>query len=107
MRLKDKVAIVTGAAHGIGRAIAIRFGSEGSHVVVCDINAQGGAAVSQAIVAAGGVSVAIAADVSDKAQVDAMFERARAQFGALDILVNNAGLINPELHFLDEKADEH
>ena len=106
MRLKEKVAIVTGAAHGIGRAIALRFGSEGARVVVCDINAEGGAAVSQAIVDGGRVSVAIAADVADKTQVDALFERALEEFGALDILVNNAGLVSPERHFLDEKADE-
>ncbi len=53
MRLKDKVAIVTGAAQGIGRAIAMRFGAEGAHVVVNDTNMEGGAAVSLAIVDAG------------------------------------------------------
>ena len=106
MRLKDKVAIVTGAAQGIGRAIAMRFGAEGAHVVVNDNNMEGGAAVSLAIVDAGGSAEAISADVSDKAQVDVMVDRTLERFGALNILVNNAAIVSPMLHFLDENAGE-
>jgi NAD(P)-dependent dehydrogenase (short-subunit alcohol dehydrogenase family) len=106
MRLKKKVAIVTGAAQGIGRAIAMRFGAEGAHVVVNDINTEGGAVVSRAIVDAGGSALSTSADVSDKAQVDVMVDRVLERFGALDILVNNAAIVSPMLHFLDENADQ-
>jgi NAD(P)-dependent dehydrogenase (short-subunit alcohol dehydrogenase family) len=100
-RLTNKVAIVTGAANGIGRAIAERFGAEGAHVVVNDVGSAGAEAVAQAIAAAGGSSLAVAADVSDAAQVQALFEATLARFGTLDVLVNNAGLTNTERHFLD------
>jgi NAD(P)-dependent dehydrogenase (short-subunit alcohol dehydrogenase family) len=102
--LQGKVAIVTGAANGIGRAIAERYGAEGAHVVVNDIGQAGAEAVAQAIIAAGGSALAVTADVSDAAQVAALFDTALARFGTLDVLVNNAGLTNTERHFLD--ADE-
>ena len=103
-QLAGKVAIVTGAANGIGRAIAERFGAEGAHVVVNDVGLAGAEAVAQAITAAGGSALAVAADVSDAAQVEALFEATLARFDTLDVLVNNAGLTNTERHFLD--ADE-
>jgi 3-oxoacyl-[acyl-carrier protein] reductase len=103
-QLAGKVAIVTGAANGIGKAIAERFGAEGAHVVVNDVSLAGAEAVAQAIEAAGGSALAVAADVSSAAQVDALFEAALARFGTLDVLVNNAGLTNTERHFLE--ADE-
>ncbi|MBF0279007.1 MAG: glucose 1-dehydrogenase [SAR324 cluster bacterium] len=106
MRLEGKVALVTGAAHGIGRAIARRFSAEGAHVVVNDINKKGGEFVKQEIVESGARASAIPADVSSKSQVDAMFDQVFDQLGGLHILVNNAGLISPMLHFLDENADE-
>jgi 3-oxoacyl-[acyl-carrier protein] reductase len=90
--LRGKVVLVTGAAGGIGRAIAERFGAEGAHVVVNDVDTAGAEAVAQAIVAAGGAALAVAADVSDQAQVDAMFDAALERFGTLDVLVNNAGI---------------
>lgn len=103
-RFKDKVVLVTGAAHGIGRAIAFRFGSEGGRVVVNDVNAQGAEDTVQAIITNGGSAVPGVADVSDKTQVDYLFDTVLERFGTLDVLVNNAGLINVERHFL--KADE-
>ncbi len=103
-QLVGKVAIVTGAANGIGRAIAERFGVEGAHVVVNDIGLAGAEAVAQAIEAAGGSALAVAADVSNAAQVAALFEATLARFDTIDVLVNNAGLTNTERHFLD--ADE-
>lgn len=103
-RFNDKVVLVTGAARGIGRAIAERFGAEGAHVVVNDVNATGAEAVAQAIIVAGGSALAVAADVSDKAQVDRLFEAVLEQFGPVDVLVNNASLVNTERHFLE--ADE-
>jgi len=103
-QLVGKVALVTGAANGIGRAIAERYGAEGAHVVVNDVGQAGADAVARAITAAGGSALAVVADVSDAAQVDALFETTLARFGTLDVLVNNAGLTNTERHFLD--ADE-
>src|SRR5205807_5440454 len=91
-RLNGKTVIVTGAASGIGRAIAERFGVEGANVIVSDVNAQGAHTVAQAIAAAGGQSLAVAADVSSQPQVDSMFTQAVTRFGSVDVLVNNAGL---------------
>src|SRR5262245_36018881 len=103
-QLQPKVVIVTGAAGGIGRAIAMRFGREGAHVVVNDVNAAGAETVAQAISAADGSALAVAADVSAKAEVDRLFETTLERFGTVDVLVNNAGLTNTERHFLE--ADE-
>jgi NAD(P)-dependent dehydrogenase (short-subunit alcohol dehydrogenase family) len=100
-RLQDKVVIVTGAAGGIGRALAERFGAEGAHVVVNDVNAAGAETAAQAIVAAGGSALAVAADVSKASQVDRLFEKTIERFGTLDVLVNNASLVNTQRHFLE------
>ena len=106
MRLKEKIAVITGSAQGIGRAIAMRFSAEGAHVVVNDINKEGALSVSQAIIDAGGSAMAISADVSNRAQVKEMFDRTLERFSALNILVNNAAIVSPMLHFLDKDADE-
>jgi NAD(P)-dependent dehydrogenase (short-subunit alcohol dehydrogenase family) len=103
-RLNAKVAIVTGAGAGIGRAIALRFGAEGAHVVVNDINAAGADDTAQAIVAAGGSAFGVAADVADKAAVDRLFDTTLERFKSIDVLVNNASLTNTMRHFLE--ADE-
>ena len=100
-RLAGKVAIVTGAAHGIGRAIAERYGAEGAKVVVCDVDRDGAEAVAKGIADNGGEAIAAAADVSDSAAVDRLFDEAVDRFGTVDVLVNNAGLTNTERHFLD------
>ena len=95
-RFEGKIVLITGAGHGIGRAVAERFAAEGARVFVNDINEAMADEVAQAI---GGD--AILADVSVKAQVDAMFETILARFGTIDVLVNNAGDIKAERHFLD------
>jgi len=99
--LQDKVVVVTGAARGIGRAIAKRFGAEGSRVVVADIDEPGGASAADEIVAAGGTAIACATDIASEEQVDRLFARALEEFGALDALINNASLIGPTKHVLE------
>ncbi len=88
MRLKNKIAIVTGAASGFGEGIARRFADEGARVLVADIDAERGARVAQAI--PNGLFHRV--DVADGRQVQAMIQAATEAFGGLDILVNNAGI---------------
>jgi pyridoxal 4-dehydrogenase len=89
MKLKDRVAIVTGGAQGIGRAIADKFAEEGAAVVIADINGEGATAAAAALPRAIGLAV----DVSDPPQVQAMVKAAVDGFGGLDILVNNAAIV--------------
>lgn len=132
MRLKDKVAIITGAGRGIGRATAIRFAQEGAFVVAADlefdkaqavadeINAisrerakaektatdQGsnGASAEQVSVAELGQALPVEVDVSNRASVDLMVQRALDRFGRIDVLVNNAGIVrDAQLYKLSEQ----
>jgi glucose 1-dehydrogenase len=101
MRLENKVAIVTGAATGIGRAIATRFAKEGASVVVDYVGPDGTAAdVEKEISGFGGKSVAIGADVSNPEHVQTLIDGAVKAFGKLDIVVNNAG-IEKKFAFVD------
>jgi D-sorbitol dehydrogenase (acceptor) len=92
MRLEGKGAIVTGAASGMGRAIALRFAQEGASVTIADLNQAGAQKVVDEITTAGGKAVAVAVDVRDQEQVQTMVNTTVQQFGSLDILVNNAGV---------------
>ena len=92
MRLKDKTALVTGAASGIGKEIAQAFAREGAKVAVADREAQAASAAAEEITRAGGAALAVGMDVTDEAQVDAGVSQAVEHFGALDVLVNNAGI---------------
>lgn len=89
MKLKDRVAIVTGGAQGIGRAIADKFGEEGATVVIADVNEAGAQAAAAAIQGALGLQV----DVSNQKDVSRMVEQTVRRFGKLDILVNNAAIV--------------
>ncbi|HTK30058.1 MAG TPA: SDR family NAD(P)-dependent oxidoreductase, partial [Vicinamibacterales bacterium] len=103
-RLAGQAVVVTGAGHGIGRAVAHRFGREGARVAVNDLDESRAAAVAREIESAGNEAVSLPGDVSDRAQVDALFDAVLARFGTVDVLVNNAGLIGMARHFLE--ADE-
>jgi glucose 1-dehydrogenase len=93
MKLQNKVAIVTGAATGIGKAIAAAMANEGAAVVIDYVGDPALAnAVAQAIQASGGRAIAVAADISNPDQVAQLFQKTVESFGRLDILVNNAGL---------------
>ncbi|HUR72416.1 MAG TPA: glucose 1-dehydrogenase [Candidatus Limnocylindrales bacterium] len=92
MRLKDKVTIITGAAHGIGKAYARRFADEGAHVVIADIDAAGGEAVANAILAAGGSAWARTTDVRSLADLQGLMQETVKKFGRIDVLLNNAAI---------------
>jgi NAD(P)-dependent dehydrogenase (short-subunit alcohol dehydrogenase family) len=92
-KLDGKVAVVTGAASGLGRASALRFAKEGAAVVVADLNSQGGELVVAEVAAAGGRGVYQRSDVTSESDVRALVERAVREYGRLDITYNNAGVI--------------
>src|SRR3954451_17834371 len=94
MGLQGKLALVTGASRGIGRAIALRLGRDGAAVVVNYAGSQqAGQETVAAIEAAGGRAVAVQADVAKGAEVERLFDETFRRFGTLDILVNNAGIM--------------
>jgi NAD(P)-dependent dehydrogenase (short-subunit alcohol dehydrogenase family) len=90
MRLKDRVALITGGGSGIGRAIARRFAGEGAAIVVDDVNDASGEATVRSITDDGGQAIYVRADVSRQSEVDSLVERALGFHGRLDVLVNNA-----------------
>src|SRR5216683_4763179 len=92
MRLKDKVAIVTGAASGIGKEIAATFAREGAKVAIADLDQKAADAAAREIDPGGKNAIGVAMDVADEAQVDAGTARVIQAFGALDVLVSNAGI---------------
>jgi 3-oxoacyl-[acyl-carrier protein] reductase len=93
----SRVAIITGAARGIGAATALQFASEGTAVAVLDLNEADCADVVGRIQAAGGTAIALGCDVADEAQVDATIDKVAAELGGVDVLVNNAGVTRDNL----------
>ena len=91
-RVAGKVAIVTGAASGLGRGIALALAAEGARVAVVDLNDAGAKETVEAIAKAGGEAGAWRADISDKARIDAVVAEVAARWGGVHVLVNNAGL---------------
>ncbi len=108
MALKGKVAIVTGAGRGIGKAIALRLARDGAAVAVNDISGAGIAEVVKEIKSFGGKAIDIVADVSRGDQVAAMTDKVVAQFGKLDIMVANAGIITikPAIEITESEWDK-
>lgn len=92
MRLKDRVALITGGGSGIGEATALLFSQEGAQVAICDVNEENARRVASTIMDKGGKSRPYLADVSHKAQVDELVSSVLKDFGRLDILINNAGI---------------
>lgn len=94
MRLKDKVAIITGAGRGIGRATALRFAEEGARVVVADVDIDEAQSVADEIEAKDGKALAVKVNVTDRTSIAAMIQTVLDHFGGrIDVLINNAGTI--------------
>ena len=92
MRLKDKVALITGGGAGIGQATAMAFAREGARVVVVDVDAESGSKVAEQIQGQGGTALALEGDVTAEADVQRTVEATRSEYGRLDVLDNNAGM---------------
>jgi len=93
MRLKDNVAIITGAGQGIGQATALKFAQEGAKVAVCDINEASVGGTVALVREAGGQAIGFVVDVTDKKSIARMVDGVMAQWGRIDTLVNNAGIV--------------
>jgi 3-hydroxybutyrate dehydrogenase len=107
MKLKDKVCVVTGAASGIGKEIAMTYAREGGKVVIADMNKEAAQAAADEIVSSGGTAMAVAMDVTSEDQVNAAVAEVVAAYGGVDVLVSNAGIqiVHPveEFPFADWK----
>ncbi|HET7579493.1 MAG TPA: SDR family NAD(P)-dependent oxidoreductase [Bacillales bacterium] len=105
MRLQDRTAIVTGSGRGIGKAIAMKLAAEGAKVAVADIDEESASATAAEIREQGSEALAVKADVTDLAAVEAMIEKVHKAFGRIDVLVNNAGWDKVE-PFLKNSPDD-
>ena len=104
--LKDKVALITGASQGLGRALALAFAREGARVVVNARREDSARPVAGEVKDAGGEALAVAADVSKGADVERLVGESVERFGKIDVLVNNAGLLGPRVAIEDYPEDE-
>ncbi|MDR7254235.1 3-oxoacyl-[acyl-carrier protein] reductase [Nocardioides sp. BE266] len=93
-RLQGRTAFITGAASGIGKAQALRFGAEGARVAAADLDVDGATRTAEEIVTAGGTAIGVAVDITDIASVEAAVSTAIAEFGVIDTLSNTAGMFD-------------
>ena len=105
MILADRVAIVTGAGNGIGKATALALARAGAHVAAVDVDAGAAKATAAAVAALGPQSLAVDTDVGDLASIDQMVQRVMATFGRIDVLVNNAG-VTRRAYIMDLKEED-
>ena len=105
MRLKDKVALVTGGARGIGREIALLFAKEGADIAICDVNAEALALTQKEIEALGRKVLTGTVDVTKSAEADDFTQKSLDKFGKIDILINNAGITRDGLLVRMSEAD--
>lgn len=105
-RLEGKVAVITGAGSGMGRATARLFAAEGAKLVLADVNVAGGEETATSVRAAGGEAFFQRTDVSDEREVRALLERALAAHGWLDVLFNNAGIEGPSARLTEQSLEE-
>ena len=108
MKLKNKVAIVTGAASGMGKSIAELYAKEGAKVIVADLNLEGAEKVAETIQNNNGIAKAVQANVAKQEDIDNMMDTSLKEYGTLDILVNNAGIMDgfePVADIQDERWD--
>ncbi|MBT3192585.1 MAG: SDR family oxidoreductase [Verrucomicrobia bacterium] len=96
MMLEDKIAVVTGGAQGLGEALCLRLAAEGCSVVIGDMNEEGAADTAEKINATGSKAFALKVDVSDEANVEALFKKAMDEFGRVDVVVANAAILIAE-----------
>ncbi len=107
MQLDGRVAIITGGATGIGRAIAVKLSAQGAAVVIADLNADASQKTASDLTAAGASATAVATDVTDRAATDRVAQTAMGRFGKIDILVNNAGIAGaPGWNSRSESTDD-
>lgn len=108
MELANKVAVITGAAQGIGKTIAVYLAGKGASLVVCDINLEMATETAREIETAGGACLALKSDVTTPPDAERMIKEASEHFGAVDILVNNAGITkdNVLLRMKEEQWDQ-
>jgi 3-hydroxybutyrate dehydrogenase len=101
MRLHNKIAVITGAASGIGKEIAMEFAREGAKVVIADLNLEAAQAAASEITATSGTAMAVAMNVTDEMQVDKAFADTVAAYGGIDVLISNAGIqiVHPLVDF--------
>ena len=106
LSFENKVALVTGAASGMGLAAAQAFAAQGAAVVLADVNEAAACGAAEQLVAAGHKAIAVRCDVADEAQVKAMVEQTVSTFGRLDAAFNNAGIQSPVAEVADASVEE-